>query len=359
MTYLPTRILAQIAALAVVSLVGSAAFAQTTDQPLAGTKIVVKRASSGKETLNVVLKDPALLFPLFDELGDPTISGLTIELFGAGGERATLAVPAGIGKPGWKRVGGNLNRYVFKNPEAPGGVSEVATIVIRQGRGLQLKAKRTGLTLAGPQGSVGVRVTTGELRNCALFGAATISTDEGGRFIAKDAPASALTSCATGSLGGVVQCGDGVVDAPSEECDGPGSCSTVFGNIDCMPPGVPGECTCCGGQCGDVAGCCGPGIRPVPAPGPCNESCISTSCESPWTCSPGYDCVGGGCCGTAGAFCVNTLFNITMPCCAGKVCGRFVGQFFGACCVPNGGACATNTDCCSNVCGVGGTCDPP
>jgi len=109
MTYLPTWMRAQITALAVVSLVGSA---QPTDQPLAGTKIAIKRAGSGKETLGVVLKDPALLFPLFDELGDPTIYGLTIELFGAGGERATFAVPAGIGKPGWKRVPGDRNRYV-------------------------------------------------------------------------------------------------------------------------------------------------------------------------------------------------------------------------------------------------------
>ena len=52
-----------------------------------------------------------------------------------------------------------------------------------------------------PLDRVAVRVTTGLLRNCALFDGATILRDEPNRFIAKRAVAPVVTDCSNAALG--------------------------------------------------------------------------------------------------------------------------------------------------------------
>ena len=54
--------------------------------------------------------------------------------------------------------------------------------------------------VAGPHGSVGVRVTTGTLRNCARVGGRVLR-DEAGKFIAKDGLAADLVDCSDAELG--------------------------------------------------------------------------------------------------------------------------------------------------------------
>ncbi len=104
MARLASRLRTQVTVvLVVIGLAGSAAFA-LTEQPIAGQKITLKRSSSGKERLRAVLKDGALLFPAFDQPGDPSLDGLTVVLIGAGGEHVEFYVPPGLGKPGWKRI---------------------------------------------------------------------------------------------------------------------------------------------------------------------------------------------------------------------------------------------------------------
>src|SRR5439155_1233389 len=53
-----------------------------------------------------------------------------------------------------------------------------------------------------PQHAVGVRLTVGSWRTCALFDAATVVQDRPGRFVAKEARASRLSDCSDASLGG-------------------------------------------------------------------------------------------------------------------------------------------------------------
>src|SRR5690348_12884915 len=67
-----------------LTLAGTASLAHAVDQPIAATKLLLKRSPSGKQTLTFVSKDPAFLFPTIGSADDPatgTPGGATIELF--------------------------------------------------------------------------------------------------------------------------------------------------------------------------------------------------------------------------------------------------------------------------------------
>jgi hypothetical protein len=110
------------------------------------------------------------------EPDDPSTVGVLVEIFpGNGDATASFTMPPVLGQTGWTaKMTGKGDRYKFVNRDAPDGISEVRVALLREGRLLKMVAKRTGLALAAPQQSVGVRVTTGALRNCALFDAPTI-----------------------------------------------------------------------------------------------------------------------------------------------------------------------------------------
>ena len=50
-------------------------------------------------------------------------------------------------------------------------------------------------------GPVGVRVSTGDVRNCALFTSETIVRDEPGKYVAQSALAGAVADCSDAALG--------------------------------------------------------------------------------------------------------------------------------------------------------------
>ena len=331
--------------------------ANAVDQGVVGQKIVIKRSASGKEKMVLVLKDPALIFPTIGGPDDPSVVGMQVELFSRdGGTHATFVIPPGLGKPGWKAKIASRSSYAFSNREAPDGISEVKTARIKEGKMVKVVARRTGLLLDAPQGAVGVRVTTGSLRSCTLFDAPTIQRDEPGQFKARKAER-ILPTCDDLVLDGIVECGDGLPDAP-EECDGPATCPT---NFDCQPAGSPDECTCsqCG-TCPGIYGCCGPAIF-LPAPGGgCAGSCLATSCAPPYECNPGSQCLPDETCctppGNGINLCYFSVFQMDLlPCCPGSTCSK-PSSFGLECCVADGDGCSSDEACCSDSC-TGGTCD--
>jgi hypothetical protein len=340
--------------------------ASALDRPIGAVKLLLTRSSTGKERLAFVSKDPGFLFPPVSGADDPAAGspgGALIELFSQEGA-ASLAVPRGVGKPGWTIKSAAAISYKFSNGDAPGGISPVRAATIKQGKVLKLTSADSGVPLAVSQGRVGIRITTGSLRSCALFDAPTIRTDEPGRFIAKGAVASSLADCADASL---AICGNGVRDA-GEQCDPPDVevCELAHAN-GCFPPGGRLECQCCGGtggSCFGMAGipCCDADDICVffAHPGMLGR-CASRLCGSPGqACDAGQQCVGGACCSELGMVCgAGPPENWAIPCCGQAVCARPDIAIYTACCLPGEQPCTASSDCCSNSCNAGtGLCDP-
>ncbi len=354
------RRLAVTVALAV--LVATPAYA--IDHPIGGTKLILVRSTSGKEKLVFVSKDPSFLFPAIGSIDDPgtgSPGGATIELFSPAEASASLAVPSGVGNPGWKSTAGGTSIHRFVNGDAPSGVSPVRAVVLKQGRVLKVVARETGLALAGPQGSVAIRLTTGNLRNCALFGSGTVRRDEANAFTATGAFASAIGDCSDVTLGGISSCGDGTIQG-GEECDGSalGECSDY--GASCRPAGFPSSCQCCldGGPGVQTVGCCNPSSILLPAPGG-SGSCIARRCDPPFPCTGDDVCQpDGNCCSQSGTTCLVAVIAPPVAlnaCCPGLEC-RGPDPFGVGCCISDGGTCVADTDCCSQHCGASGTCDP-
>jgi hypothetical protein len=165
------------------------------DHSLSRTKLVVKRSRSGAEKVVFVAKDPAFLYPEPGTVNDPRHSflsrNLDIEIFSP-----TEGVAGGEGYGSFK-LSSDGNKYVSFDPEAP----FVKAKLIR-GRVLKIQLDATQLSLTAPQGALGVRVTTGLLRNCALFSGDAVFKDQPNRFVGKRSTAAALADCSATSLGG-------------------------------------------------------------------------------------------------------------------------------------------------------------
>jgi hypothetical protein len=354
-----------------------ATVAGATERPISAAKIFLRRSASGTEKLTFVSKDPAFLFPTIGGADDPSPSGsggIVVELFApATPSGVALSAPGGIGVPGWNVRTSLPPRLQFKNALAPGAISTFRSITLRQTKGLKLAGKETGLAMGAPLGSVGIRITTGSLVNCARFGAETVRRDADGTFIARNTLASVLADCSDASLAtpptttstsattlGTTStttttlpvCGDDVVNQPSEECDGTND-SDCFGYA-CGPSGYSTECQCCVTTSGtNVLPCCDPSASPVYYPGS-SVVCVNHDCSGPFPCGQGA-CEGGTCCAPLGTTCA--FFGAggsaaLLPCCTG-VCNPIDGT----CCLPGGDSCTTNAECCSASC-AGGTCAP-
>ncbi len=291
-------------------LLAGATSGHAADKPISGAKLVLSRSSSGAEKLTFVSKDVGFLFPSIGGGDDPSAGGASVTLVSPLEAPVAFAVPAGIGNPGWNvKERATLDSYRFTNGLAPGGPSVVRSAKLREKRGIKIVARGTGLALTAPQGSVAIRITTGTLRNCALFDAATVLHDEPGRFIARGAIAGS-GDCSDASLGApptttttlAPGCGDGIVEA-DEQCDGTTCNADPSGEVDaCFPPGDPNQCQCCsteGHFCSEGSFSNGPvpccaGLRcevqfVIGAQG--NGFCTTSPCNS-----YGSVCGGGDCC---------------------------------------------------------------
>jgi hypothetical protein len=187
--------IAAVVALGIVS-------AQAVDQPISAIKLIMKISASGSQKMVFVAKDPAFLFPAIGSPDDPangSPGGAIIDILTRDGGDAEFVVPPGESTPtGWKSKAGTVDLYKYVNKDAPSGPTALKVVVLKETKVLKLVGKSVGLPLTGTLGDVVVRVTTGSLRNCARFDAATIRRDEPGKFIAKGALASSLTDCVNG-----------------------------------------------------------------------------------------------------------------------------------------------------------------
>ena len=262
--------------------------AAAADQPISGAKLTLRRSASGKEKLTFVSKDPAFLFPAIGSADDPgtgTPGGATIELASdAEPSGASFTAPPGVGKPGWRSKDASVDSHTYSDPAAAPGPMALKSVVLKQGKRIKITARGVGLALAGPQGAVAIRITTGALRNCVRFDGATIKRDEVGRFDAVNAAATSLSDCTnvipsttttsttasttTSTIitlspcaGGFPLCG---ACAPDETCQTIFDATTGSGQFACLcypigvtpcsQPGQPDYPTC-GGACSGGAVC--------------------------------------------------------------------------------------------------------
>ena len=311
--------------------------AAAADQPISGHSLVLKRAANGLEKLTFASKDPATLFPAIGGPDDPTTNGATIELFSPDFPTVTFTVPSGAGVPGWTSKVATYSSYNYIDKFAGDG-TPVSKVQLKQSKILKLTSKSVGFPLNGPTGPIGIRVTIGSLRSCALFIAATIKKDQANSFRAGAAVAPA--DCADATLGAY----------------DPGACENgSFGSGcggNCPPGAVCGtqdlsSCVCisetqpcgttapvCNGECPVGEECLPIGGYPLPNCGclpagstACGDGQCSGDCPVGQECNhiyfPTYDschCGPPGSCGTGGDDCP-----------PGYSCGVYPG---GAICFP-------------------------
>jgi len=266
---------------------GHVASGHAADQPISGTSLRLERSGS-RQKLTFVSKDPAFLFPLAGGPDDPTAHGLVVELFGGGpvGMQAALGAEAGLK---WRA---STDRYVFADPDAPHGGFALGRVVMRQGKLLKISAPGTGL--APPQGSIGIRISAGSTRSCALFSGAAVRKDVEGRFVGKNAPATVLTDCSDPQLRALT-CADSAAPVCGGFCPPGSTCGTDIFSCFCISDSQPcgdtapvcnGECPG-GQQCGSVGGLPLPSCECLPIGGtPCWET--SPTCDG--LCPSGTSC---------------------------------------------------------------------
>jgi hypothetical protein len=309
-----------------------------------------------------VAKRPVVTSPA----ANPAATGALLVVAAENGEAATFPLP----DAGWTtNTGGTVVR--FKNPAAPGGISVVKAVVLRDAKLLKVAARASGLTLDEPsQGTVSITLTIGGDVYCSRCTAPV--RDEPGRYVAKlcaappscipasTTPTSTVTSTSTTTstfVPGV--CGNNVVDQPSEECDGtdPGVCDDVTPPfaVACDPPSSPVPCACCGVEAciisaGPATRCCGgAACQDTTGAGMVRGgTCIPSGCAVDAECR-GYDCMGGTCCGQAGQLCG------VVGCCPNSNATCTTVPWSGApvCCRPHGATCSLVEECCSGTCTAG------
>jgi hypothetical protein len=296
------------------------------DQPIDAEKLVLRKTASG-ERLSFLSRDAGFLFPPRGSADDPatgTPGGVLVEVFSTGGGYASLSAPAGFGVSGWRVASIPRASFVYKNPIGVGGASPLRFVALRQGKAIKISARATGLALTAPQLAVGIRITTGTRRSCALFGPDTVEHDEAGKFVARDALASALVDCSESSLT-IIPCQ--VVFDPYEPMCG-GLCPSgqvcvaeVSGQISiscvCRPEGVT---PCfgsgypqCGGSCSGDRAC--QAFRVTSSEGPVDfAGCACVDPEDTCAAPPG-SCFGVGVC-PAGQVCFGQAAPISACGCA-------------------------------------------
>jgi hypothetical protein len=341
--------------------------ARAVDQPLDARKLILRRTAGGQQKLSFLTKDPNVPFPAIGSDDDPasgTPGGVVIELFSQDAGGTSLSIPPAVG---WLTKDGTPAVYKFVNKLAPTGVSTFSSFLLKSGKAIRIRGASTGLPSGGSLGAVGIRITMGSTRVCALFDATTIRRDEGRVFLARDAKAASLSDCSNASLGGF-SCTDGA-DAPT--CGGtcpPGSaCATRdLSTCECISAAQPCGDTApaCNGECPTGFQCGATGGFPLTGCGCVPEN--TTACFGSATC--------GGSCPT-GLSCFPT--GVVLPIGSFSWCECFDGPPTDACggcplgfdCavipgVPPTGICVPSVSCngpsgyptCDGSCPVGTTC---
>jgi len=169
------------------------------DRALKGRKLLLRRASSGRESLTIDLRGLAPS-PVRGGGDDPSLHGMTIELFSAGGGTARFDLPPGTGTPGWRVRGAASVTYKYANPDAPAGPAPVKVVTLKGGRLVKIVGNGTGLAMDRVHGAVAVRVTVGRQRACGVFAGTAVARDQPGEFLGRKAT-TAVVDCSAASLG--------------------------------------------------------------------------------------------------------------------------------------------------------------
>ena len=166
-------------------------------------------------------------------------------------------------------------------------------------------------------------------------------------------------------------CGDGIINQVSEQCDGAALGECAGTGLFCGQTGGPAACQCClapgatfvCGFCFSLPCCDGGSAQQI---GPHALVCANTSgrCDPPAVCPLGTCQADHSCCAAQGNACLQFYpapinFGASVTCCAGSVCRALQSVGPGVeidCCLPDGGTCAADADCCTGHC-TGGACD--
>src|SRR5262249_54670347 len=152
-------------------------------------------------------------------------------------------------------------------------------------------------------------------------------------------------------------CGDGIINQPSEQCDGAalGVCGSMSPSLACGAPTIgPVACQCC----------LAPGAMHVaPATLTCCDGSLSQTlnfvfqvdqvclnltgrCDPPAVCPLGTCQADHSCCAAQGTACLvfypSVNFGVTAACCPGFACRSLQGLDVVNCCLPDGAVCTTD-----------------
>ncbi len=348
------------------------------DQPISGARLQLRKNGT-KQQLVFRSDDPAFLFPPQGSGDDPAGSpgGLLVELFSAN-EGSTLQLAP---RAGWVFIDRSHDMYRFSNRLA---ASPIRTAELRQARGIRVTGTDVGLPLDGAQGAVGIRITAGSRRNCALFGPTTVQRDVAGEFRAHNALASAIADCSDVTLTGTptttTTSTTTTTLAPGSCADGPfPTCGGACPVGDICGPDLSSGCRCispsspCGGTAPVCNGTCAAGEACVAVGHPTFPSCYCVPSGSTPCGSPGAPTCGGTC---PGSLECNPIYSL--PILGGQVVCECTGTQ--SCGSAGGGRCANGWACgvqppnpqpncfpifcngaypiCGGGCGDGGVCTP-
>jgi cysteine-rich repeat protein len=232
-------VLASMLALALVCPV----VALAADRPVAGDSLTLKDPANvnGRAIKFKAAKDPAI------DPGsgaDPTNVGATLEVEGTNpgdGDTGSIDLPANL----WRALGNppGAKGYKFTDKTRSSGIKTLTLKPGANGGTISVSGGGSDWTYAitQAQGPITLRLTIGSDVYCAQFATSTYLRNEPGQVKAKNASAPASCSPPTGAV-----CGNGVAEAPDEECDDGGtapgdgcSASCQLENASAVCAGVP------------------------------------------------------------------------------------------------------------------------
>lgn len=313
---------------------GSGAVARAVDQPVAGGSLTLKRSANGSERLLFVSKDTLVPFPAVGGPDDPTTNGVMVELFSPDLPTATFQLAPGVGTPGWTVKSGSRGSYRYVDKLADIG-SPFTLVQLRQGKLLKIMGRTSGFPLRPPTGPVGIRVTIGSLRTCALFTASTITKDQLNAYSAAKASAASLADCSDASLGAYdpaacehqtdyYVCGGTCPAGSVCATRNLATCSCIDSAQPCgsTAPVCNGECPV-GEECVGIGGFILPNCGCLPTGStPCRQHQCGGDCPAGLECNyfarhlsslSGCLCGGPGACGAGGDDCPSGMHCATGP----------------------------------------------
>jgi cysteine-rich repeat protein len=199
-----------LALTAVFTLMG-AGLARAADFTLPGHSMSIKDTKLFKST-----SKGSFTVPTSGGASDPTAnaSSLTADDFGSSGALTEADLDSSL----WKGLGNpaGIKGYVYSNPNAAAGTDPVRKIVLKS-KVIKIITRDDG-TLDGPvSGAVGLFLNVGADTYCARYGGNTVQNVTGS---VKRTDAPPPPDCAVPAP---PVCGNGVMEAPGEECDDGGT----------------------------------------------------------------------------------------------------------------------------------------